>query len=571
MTKAAPVQTRLSWLPTTSECDWDCAVACLLTVFLLVCHGIRFASAGGLWRDEANSVYLATEVTPVENWQRLHLDSSPAAWFVVLRTWNALGYGGSDIGWRMLGLAIGMASVGLAWMASRVLSAPAMRRSPMVMLLLIGFSPEVMQTGDSIRAYGLGICCTFVVTAVTWQALRNPAKGRWLAAAAAYCLAVHVHFQAVPAVLTLGMASACLGAWRKSMWQTLAPLVAGGSAGCTLLIYRPMFAGQRDVADFLAQPFQPLVLVSRLLDSLTRVGFDCTAAGHYADAGQKVAAACIWTCFLALAAIPPVSTIVKRLRQRSFVEPGASLRADMSRDSAGELRLFVLICLGIYVPVYVGLLVFRGWVPAPHHYLLFIAFTGLFIDCGLRCRSSGSGRGLLWLPLVVLFLSAWCGSAVVAAARTRATNIDLAARVINERAKATDLVLVAPWEVGVSFRRYCRPGVNWCTLPPVADHTVHRYDLLLKVLSNPSYGAEMQAMLRRELASGGDVWYVGSDLRIVFPENGQVASVSGGPFSIHAVQALGGSFGKIERLPDVTVQPVSEYENAVIYRFQRSQ
>ena len=70
----------------------------------------------------------------------------------------------------------------------------------------------------------------------------------------------------------------------------------------------------------------------------------------------------------------------------------------------------------------------------------------------------------------------------------RQTNMDLIAGVLRERADARDLIVVHPWTFGVSFDRQYSGATPWTTLPPLADHRFHRYDLLKAkmILENPA-------------------------------------------------------------------------------------
>src|SRR5262249_50160946 len=62
----------------------------------------------------------------------------------------------------------------------------------------------------------------------------------------------------------------------------------------------------------------------------------------------------------------------------------------------------------------------------------------------------------------------------------RFTNVDLVARRLAADASSGDFVLVTPWNRGISFERYFHGKASWETVPPLEDHSVHRYDLLQK-------------------------------------------------------------------------------------------
>src|ERR1700737_2388899 len=76
----------------------EVVVAILLTVALVVLHVVFWFHAGPLWRDEISSLALATKPTFSGFWQSLKFDPFPAIYFLVLRIWNAAGFGHNDLG-----------------------------------------------------------------------------------------------------------------------------------------------------------------------------------------------------------------------------------------------------------------------------------------------------------------------------------------------------------------------------------------------------------------------------------------------------------------------------------------
>jgi hypothetical protein len=95
------------------------------------------------------------------------------------------------------------------------------------------------------------------------------------------------------------------------------------------------------------------------------------------------------------------------------------------------------------------------------------------------------------------------------AAQVRQTNIDTLAEIVREEAAPGDLVLVNPWSCGVSFARYYRGAAAWTTLPPIADHRFHRYDLLKAQMSAEQPLAGLLLALDQTLASGHRIFLVG--------------------------------------------------------------
>ena len=66
------------------------SVTVTFLALLVTALHVRFATnVGGLWRDEANSVNLATLPSFAEMWRVLDFDSFPMLFFAVLRGWTA--------------------------------------------------------------------------------------------------------------------------------------------------------------------------------------------------------------------------------------------------------------------------------------------------------------------------------------------------------------------------------------------------------------------------------------------------------------------------------------------------
>jgi hypothetical protein len=92
----------------------------------------------------------------------------------------------------------------------------------------------------------------------------------------------------------------------------------------------------------------------------------------------------------------------------------------------------------------------------------------------------------------------------------RFTNMDAAVQRLASELSPQDYVLVTPWYLGISFNYYYHGPAVWDTMPPMADHSIHRFDLV------PVTAAGMerarQPVLERmthTLQAGHHVWVVG--------------------------------------------------------------
>ena len=77
--------------------------------------------------------------------------------------------------------------------------------------------------------------------------------------------------------------------------------------------------------------------------------------------------------------------------------------------------------------------------------------------------------------------------------------------------------MVTPWFCGITFDRYFHLKTLWTTLPPLADHATHRYDLVLDAMKDTNALAPALEKISATLRAGQRVWVVGL---MEFPETG---------------------------------------------------
>ena len=128
-----------------------------------------------------------------------------------------------------------------------------------------------------------------------------------------------------------------------------------------------------------------------------------------------------------------------------------------------------------------------------------------------------------WVRVVRICLSLgillWSVVPASKAVQVRQTNMDMIATTLAHTAAEGDVVVVSPWYLGVSFARYYHGPAAWTTLPPIEDHSMHRYDLLQERMASTTPIDSVLAQMGVALASGRHVWVVG-ELR--FPPKGMV-------------------------------------------------
>ena len=177
---------RTQWL---TRAEWGVCLGATLAALGL--HAIYLAHAGGLWRDEAHSVNLATVGTIREMWKMLTHDAFPVLFTSILRFWSSAGLGGSDFGLRCLGLVIGLCVLGAVWLNARVLSFSL----PFVSLGLVAANLTLVRWGDSLRAYGMGCFLILLTLASVWSLMRTPSAMRIITASLAAVLSVQCMYQ----------------------------------------------------------------------------------------------------------------------------------------------------------------------------------------------------------------------------------------------------------------------------------------------------------------------------------------------------------------------------------------
>lgn len=169
------------------------------------------------------------------------------------------------------------------------------------------------------------------------------------------------------------------------------------------------------------------------------------------------------------------------------------------------MRLFALFSIPLVILAQWGFLEALGYGPKPWYFLPMLALVAMALD--VRLSGSASLRTIR-LGVAVLVALALAIPAL-GLARVRMTNVDLVAERIAAEAVPGDLVVVAPWYYGVSYLRYGGGSTPWMTVPDLADHRIHRYDLVKERMAQAEPLADVLGAVERTLRSGNRVWVVG--------------------------------------------------------------
>ncbi len=463
--------------------------AILLTAAIAGLHFYFLLHAGGFWRDEVNLINLAHS----SSLAGMEKDSFPILMPLLVRGWSALGLGHHDLTLRLLGTLIGLGIPAALWLAAW----QARRSPPLLGLALFGCNSTLIVFGDSLRAYGLG-CLLIMLTAIAAVAqLRQPSWRRtgWLALLATLSVQTLYHNAILVAAICLGASAVC---WRKKNGRAAAQVfLAGLVAALALLPYAAgLIAGQKSAA-VIRTGLKSWRFFAAFQDAL---GFPL---GQYVYAWALLAAALI---FLA------IKTVCRTAKNSA--EAG---------DAAGDLRFFagttVLFAFVGYV-LFLRLAAF----PSQSWYLLpLLALAAVGFETGLPDARGKMRAGFFGLVAATALIAMPTANRDL---HTRFTNVDTWAAELNTAAAPGDYVVIVPWFCGIAFNHYFKGEAAWTTLPPLADYTTHRYDLVQLQIQNTNAIQPVLARIVATLQRGQRVWILAGTGWMDVPDPGTTAAAS---------------------------------------------
>jgi hypothetical protein len=505
-------------------------------------------SAGPLWRDEANTVGLATLPTFGDIWKNLQYDSFPLLWLLIIRGVSSLVGPMNDPAFRILGFLVGVGLIAVLWVNARTL-----RHSfPLVSLALLAMSPSVIIWGDSMRAYGFGIVLILLTGALLWRFVEKPDGWRFVAAAIGAIASVHTLYYNSVLLLAFcaGAVAVCL---LKRSWKTAA-LVA--LIGCLAAIsIMPYVATIRT-----ASSWNVLVQMNDYKLAWFREKLDETLrpAGPWA---LKV-----WVGLFGFAVLAGARAV--RL-------PGQLGMTQRQREAA----LFALVTLVVGVLAEFLFLRTLRYFTQPWYYLTLLALVGVCIDAVFGAVLQTPQLRMARLFAVLLIAGATLPPAV-RALRHRMSNVDLVVSRLHEIAERGDLVLVHQWYAGVTFNRYYHGPSRWMTVPPIGYYRFHRYDILQQqmMVSDQTLPArQVTTEVSEALRAGHRVFIVGTEFHAAAqpPALLRPAPLPGAapwPYNSYLEQwgSIVGQFLKQHSTALVPVRveargPVSGYENIQLF------
>jgi hypothetical protein len=441
--------------------------ATTLTVFLHVCFT---PSVGGLWRDEINTINLATLPTWHDLWQFHNQDSFPLLFASTARIWSSY-FGAGDDSFRLLGLIIGLAVVAAFWINARLMGLPF----PFWSLVLAAANPMIIRYGDSARAYGLGLVFLLLMFGFVWKVTCSQ-KWRWVVIATVTAV-LGVHATYYNAVLLFAIcAGGCFVALRERNWRTAFAVVSVGAvAAISLLPYAPMFLHANDW-NFLVQYRFTMVFMWERLSEVTGSPFSIGVA--------------IWSVLVLAAIIVAFSAGVFRAPSKHR-----------------KLVCFCLIALLVGTLSYIGFLKLLSYHTNPWYYLSLVTFVAICID-PILSPQDGRLHRLIRAVAALLFL-AFAAVPTARIVRARHTNLDIVAHELETLAAPEDLILLTRWECGVTLQRYYKGRAPWMTIPPLTDFRFQSHQPIIAQMQAEAPLKSIFAAAGHAMKSGHRVWVVG--------------------------------------------------------------
>ena len=514
-------------------------VAVISTLLASGLHVIFGMQAGALWRDEVNSLNLATVRTLSEMWMNLDYDSFPALFFLILRPFAGVPVTVSDAQLRGLGVVIGILILGALWLNARAFRTGV----PLISIAFVGFNPMVIRYGDSVRAYGLGTLLLLLALAAIWKVVESPTPRRVGLAALAALLSVQCLYHNAILLFAICLGAAAVGLRRRHLKSVFFVLAIGAVAGISLLPYLPVI---RRVGAWNFQfktPISFAFLWGKLSETL---------------ASPVGAAVWAWVFLFVFAMVAGLWVLCRR--------------SDGQGAEHQDRLLFAWVTLLVGAGGYAGFLRVLSYVTQPWYYVVILVFAAMCLDVIFASLRTGRFPVLLRSAFALLFVGVTFSPAL-RELQTRQTNVDVIAAQLQSLAGPDDLILINTWNYGIPFRRYYHGAASTATIPPIEDLRFHRCDLVKRQMMSPDPIAPVLQKMTETLQSGHTIWLIGI-LKFVPPgEEPQVIAPGydgpkgwiGGNFYATWAQQAGFLVQQhalhFERLRVPLAQPVIRYEN----------
>lgn len=448
--------------------DW--LIAAAITGLIVWVHIFFLLHVGGFWRDEVNLINLSNR----PSFGEMEKDSFPILMPLLVKVWSA-GFGRDDLTLRFLGVLIGLGIPAALWLAALKIH----RAPPLAGLVLLGLNSTVILFGDSLRAYGLGSLIVILTVAAACLLLENPTWTRTAIFSALAILCVQAMYQNA-----LFIAAICFGAWtvcaRQRDWRTaLKILIAAVVSAASLLPYLPHIFSLPAAAKSLRIGYQPNRIQANFSSAL---GFPVELY--------------VWVWIFFFLAVVAVALIALRA---GAAEPAKKIEPK-------NFPLFAGITLLVAVAAFEGFLRFASVSTETWYFIPLMALAAVCFEIGIPRSRRLNAIISTFAVVTVLVAIVFARNQV----HSRLTNVDSLAQRLNTEAGPDDFIVVSPWYCGISFNRYFKGAAAWETLPPLEDHSIHRYDLVWQYMETPGALQPVFKKISATLQSGHRVWFLTS-------------------------------------------------------------
>jgi len=467
------------------QLEWGVA---LLITAVVIWLDINYARhAGVLWRDEINSLSMATYSSLQTTWERLQFDSFPMLWYLVLREWVKAGMARTDAGFRIFGLLVNVAILGILWLNAWRMS----RRPPLVALTLLGANATVMMYCGSVRGYGLGLVCGLWMYGAVWAYLVRPTAVRWAVALLAALLACHTLYYNCVFVGAACLAGTAVALCRRQQRVALWILALGAATALTLLIYVPTFRSSGDWRSMYVYSGGFIWLFFKFAQAVMLAGVVMLPVWMIVPLYGTVGGFITWS----RARVAAQNTALDQITLSG--QPGLALFSAMS------------ILLGLIGNVlFLRLL---SYVMQPWYFLSLMAVLAAGADAVQCAAPSGRGFRVLGVALAAVGLTSILFVPLRLWSVTRRTSVDKIAQVVEQSAGKADYIILTDWNSSISFYRYYRGSTPWQTLPPLPPNArdIHRGDLVFKLMTRGDVLGPVFDSVTQTLHDEHRVFYIG--------------------------------------------------------------
>jgi hypothetical protein len=460
-------------------------IAALLTLGAIVLHVVLWANIGDPWRDEVNSVAVASAPTWSNILDSMPYDSFPVLYFALLRVWTGI-FGDATASLRALGLCLGLGGLWATWWLARRLHAGP----PLLILAMVAMSAAVIRYGDANRAYGLAFITAALMLGAIWSLLLDCSKKSIALAGIACVAAAHSSYQ--NSLLLLGIGSAAiLASAINRRWRSAACIAAVcATTALTMAIYLPIISFTKSM----------MVLFPWSISVHDILGvFGETVSNGYGD----------WQKWIWLAAILVGLTIALLSLFIAIEQPASATRSDAMTRS-----LFVLLVIPMLMVIYTMFMIWSDYAVRPWYLLGLMLVLAAVIEAGVASLPEPPRAMRIILPALALVIGIPAAANAPTELKRRATNMPELIAAIEREGGPQDLVIITEWYVGLTFNHLYKGNKPWMTIPDMGRHSVHRMDILkARMMDGQGIPRELE-QITSTLHSGHRVFVIGNFARL---------------------------------------------------------